>query len=324
MYKSTKKIMKDKYNKLFGYIGTIFMLHRVQDVCENRLFSNENMKISPEKLEIKIQELIKNNFTFISIDELYFNLQNNIKTTNCIVFTLDDGYLDNYTNALPIFKKYNIPFTIYITTSFPDYNFTMWWYALEDIILNANSHIVYKSKKFDCSTQQQKQETFLQIRNTLVKSRFPSQVFLNEFDKFVKDINLTDYNKLVMDWDILKDISKEKLVTIGSHTISHPSFNFLNTEELSFEINQSRILLENKLGIKVEHFAYPFGSKIEVSHRIIKKLKDFNYKTCVTTRMNNIYTKHSTKLHGLPRVMLTNEFDIQRINNFNFLRYLRN
>ena len=88
---------------------------------------------------------------------------------------------------MKIFKKYNIPFTIYITTSFPDHNFTMWWYALEDIILNANSHIVHKSKKFDCRTQQQKQETFLQIRNILVKSRFPGQVFLNEFDNLNLD-----------------------------------------------------------------------------------------------------------------------------------------
>ena len=87
--------------------------------------------------------------------ELYFYqwcLRNNIKIDKCIVFTLDDGYLDNYTNALPIFIKYNVPFTIYITTSFPDHKFTMWWYALEDIILNSNCFLfiidIYKINIF--------------------------------------------------------------------------------------------------------------------------------------------------------------------------------
>lgn len=316
--------MKDIFNKLFGYTGTIFMLHRVQDENTSKLFSNENMKISPKNLDLKIKDLIKNKFAFISIDELYYNLKNNIKTTKCIVFTLDDGYLDNYTNALPLFKQYNIPFTIYVTTSFPDHKFTMWWYALEDIILNSNTSITYKFKKYDCSTLQLKQQTFITIRNLLVKTRFPNQEFLNNFSIYLKDIDLEDYNKLVMNWDILRDISKEKLVTIGSHTITHPSFNFLNTDELNLEINDSKLLLENKLDIKIEHFAYPFGSKIEVSNKIIENLNDYNFKTCVTTRMNNIYLKHSTRMTGLPRVMLTNDFDMNKTNNFNFLRYLIN
>lgn len=316
--------MKDIYNKLFGYIGTIFMLHRVQDENTSKLFSNENMKISPKNLEFKIKKLIKNKYSFISIDELYYNLKNDIKTTKCIVFTLDDGYLDNYTNALPLFKQYNIPFTIYVTTSFPDREFTMWWYALEDIILNSNKFITYKLKKYDCSTLQSKQKTFISIRNLLVKSRFPNQEFLNNFRIYLKDFDLKEYNELVMDWDILKIISKEKLVTIGSHTTTHPSFNFLNKDELNLEIKNSKLLLENKLDIKIEHFAYPFGSKIEVSNKIIKELNNFNFKTCVTTRMNNIYLKHSSRMTGLPRVMLTNDFDINITNNFNFLRYLIN
>lgn len=316
--------MKDIINKLFGYTGTIFMLHRVQDENTSKLFSNENMKISPKNLDLKIKDLIKNKFAFISIDELYYNLINNIKTTKCIVFTLDDGYLDNYTNALPLFKQYNIPFTIYVTTSFPDHKFTMWWYALEDIILNSKTPITYKFKKYDCSTLQLKQQTFITIRNLLVKTRFPNEEFLNNFSIYLKDIDLEDYNKLVMNWDILRDISKEKLVTIGSHTITHPSFNFLNTDELNLEINDSKLLLENKLDIKIEHFAYPFGSKIEVSNKIIENLNDYNFKTCVTTRMNNIYLKHSTRMTGLPRVMLTNDFDMNKTNNFNFLRYLIN
>ena len=39
-----------------------------------------------------------------------------------VCFTLDDGYLDNYLNAYPVFKKYGAPFTVYVNTGMPDGN----------------------------------------------------------------------------------------------------------------------------------------------------------------------------------------------------------
>ena len=34
------------------------------------------------------------------------------------VITFDDGWMDAYMNAYPFLKRYNIPFTVYITTNF--------------------------------------------------------------------------------------------------------------------------------------------------------------------------------------------------------------
>lgn len=38
--------------------------------------------------------------------------------SRAIVVTFDDGYRDNYENAYPIVKKYNIPATVFLTTGF--------------------------------------------------------------------------------------------------------------------------------------------------------------------------------------------------------------
>ena len=38
---------------------------------------------------------------------------------DCLI-TIDDGFKNNYTNAFPIFKKYDIPFIIFLCTSFLD------------------------------------------------------------------------------------------------------------------------------------------------------------------------------------------------------------
>jgi peptidoglycan/xylan/chitin deacetylase (PgdA/CDA1 family) len=49
--------------------------------------------------------------------------------------SFDDGFEDIYTHAFPLFRKYQIPFTIYITTDLIEQNILLWWLALEEIVL---------------------------------------------------------------------------------------------------------------------------------------------------------------------------------------------
>jgi peptidoglycan/xylan/chitin deacetylase (PgdA/CDA1 family) len=57
----------------------------------------------------------------------------------------------------------------------------------------------------------------------------------------------------IMDWDDLKRLLDARMV-IGSHSMTHGML----TEA---EVVESRRALESKLGVKVEHFAYPRGER---------------------------------------------------------------
>lgn len=73
--------------------------------------------ISPEKFEFQIQFLLKRGYRFVSINEYYQNLSTKGKEGKKeVLLTIDDGWVDNYTFAFPILKKYNIPAIIYLTT----------------------------------------------------------------------------------------------------------------------------------------------------------------------------------------------------------------
>lgn len=89
----------------------------------------------------------------------------------------------------------------------------------------------------------------------LLKARnWPCAMFVHT--QFVGDLN--GHKK--MTWDTLKLLVSEKLVTIGSHTVSHPAdITLLTPDEQMKELKDSKKALEENLSIKVDYLAYPDG-----------------------------------------------------------------
>lgn len=68
-----------------------------------------------ERFEENITTLIKEGYTFITLEELYQYKNGEIGLPEKVVaITMDDGWLGNYMEAFPVLQKYNIPATIFI------------------------------------------------------------------------------------------------------------------------------------------------------------------------------------------------------------------
>ena len=311
----SNRLSKLQYvNNYFSGIATIFMLHRVSGFEKNKLPPNENMKVSPEFLEKFISDLKSQGYEFISIDILHEILQKGKNIKKQIVFTLDDGYLDNYTHAYPILKKHNVPFTIYITTSFPENSAILWWYILEDLIMENKEILLSNGEKYSCKTSEEKIKTFMVIREKIIT--LDQNYFLNQLNELLSHYYI-DWKKkcqeLVMNWEQIIDLSKDELCTIAGHTKNHLTLNKLSDKEIIDEVIQANKLLEKKIGKQIEHFAYPFGSQNEIGQREFNIVKSLGFKTVTTTRLGNIYTEHRNHLECLPRIMLTEDFQLTSI-----------
>lgn len=71
-------------------------------------------------------------------------------------------------------------------------------------------------------------------------------------------------SKAHMSWEQLQQLDKEGLVSIQSHTVTHPSdLRLLSDEALDHELTESKRVLEEKLGHPVPYFAYPVGNQDE-------------------------------------------------------------
>lgn len=161
--------------------------------------------------------------------------------------TFDDGYKDNYENAYPIFKKYKVPATFFITTGFInkqiipcDYNIHM-----KDNNIKKNIHLK------------------------------------EQIDSF--KIPLGDISDIFMSWDEIQEMSNNGF-SIGAHTITHKILSTLSKEEIIKEILESKNELEKKLGVTVFSFAYPRGKKTDFNFEtMFPILQSCGFKLGVTT-----------------------------------------
>jgi len=309
-------IVKDQYPMLTffsrnslkkdGAIGLVYMLHHICEKDTQRIPTNEDLKISPGFLERMILRYKNLGFDFISLDQLnHIVLSNNRPTRPFVVFTIDDGYLDNYTNALPIFEKYNVPFCIFVATDFIDKKAILWWDTIEDLILTHNSIAISDGKIYPCTTFQQRWDTFRYLRERILKL---DQSYLEEGLKKMFAYYDVDWYKQIkekgMTWEQVRSLVSHPLCTIGGHTVSHPALNNLSYEEAKREIQEGIMKIEKETGKPVFYFAYPYGIVNEIEEREICIVKELGIKLAFMAHQGCLTYSNKNNIARLPRVYL--------------------
>ncbi len=218
---------------------------------------------------------------------------------NSILITFDDGYRNNYTNAFPILKKYNIKATIFLNTEYigKDRSYLEWDEIRE----------MYESGLVDF--QMHTYSHFPTIRKPEVKGffekdegEFVKREYFTVFSRDTgKDFRSFDFTGLpvfkirsqiaIRGYKLKDNFLSEYREIEGSEVFQNESLKgrkkYLNTlfrkekdkyfeevteeefkEKLNFEITENKRLIEENLNKKAEYLAYPWG------HAYTGKIKD--------------------------------------------------
>ena len=100
----------------------------------------------------------------------------------------------------------------------------------------------------------------------LKKNKIPFILFVN-----TREVGTKGY----MNWDQIKEISKEKFAHIGNHSYSHEYLVDMSNQEIINDINRATISFKNNLGNNSVFFSYPFG---EYSNNFKTIIKDLGFK----------------------------------------------
>ena len=91
--------------------ANVFMYHRFDEPK----YPSTNIDI--KVLEDHLSYLIKNDFNIVTINEI-LNKKNTKEPflPKTVAFTVDDAFLSFFENGWPVFKKYNVPVTLFVST----------------------------------------------------------------------------------------------------------------------------------------------------------------------------------------------------------------
>jgi peptidoglycan/xylan/chitin deacetylase (PgdA/CDA1 family) len=89
---------------------------------------------------------------------------------------------------------------------------------------------------------------------------------------------------LPLSWDDVKEMARNG-IAIGSHTLSHRSCGYIDPQEAKEEVQRSKEVLEQRLGVRIEFFAYPFGSQAygDFDQRVQEMVRNGGYRGACTT-----------------------------------------
>ncbi|KRE83650.1 polysaccharide deacetylase [Rhodanobacter sp. Soil772] len=86
---------------------------------------------------------------------------------------------------------------------------------------------------------------------------------------------------------------------IGAHSRSHPRLTQCDDAQLRDEIHGSKATLEDRLGVPVTQFCYPYG---DVDERVASMVREAGFAAATTTRRGRAFT--GMDLWQLPRVQV--------------------
>jgi peptidoglycan/xylan/chitin deacetylase (PgdA/CDA1 family) len=229
-----------------------------------------------------------------------------------VCITIDDGYRDTLQWAYPILKRHEVPFAVYIPTSFPDRVGELWWLALEAVVArNARINLLIDGEErgFDCRTVAEKRRLFDELYGYL-------RSFAAEEDlrRVVRDlcgryqVDIASFcEELCMGWDELAKLAADPLVTIGAHTVNHFMLAKVPEKTVRAEMRLSRTVIEASLGTSPDHLSYPVGDPTSAGEREFRIAAELGFKTAVTTRPGVLFPEHREHLMALPRISLNGE-----------------
>jgi peptidoglycan/xylan/chitin deacetylase (PgdA/CDA1 family) len=297
--------------------GVIFMLHQVSPEPAQEFEPNRILKVTPDFLDAVVGWIIDVGFEVIALDAVRERLQcGGARPFAC--FTFDDGYRDNRDYAYPIFKRRNLPLTIYVPTDFADCRADLWWLTLEEV-LRAASHITLgingEGRHFSLASVAEKDTAYHEIYWWL--RSIPEDLARAAVAELAADNGIdtrASHDGLLMSWDELRALAKDPLVTIGAHTVSHRALAKLSEAQARQEIEGSVRRIERELGAPRRHLSYPYGCAQSAGEREFRIAAELGLETAVTTRKGLLHPEHAQSLTALPRLSLNGDFqDIRYI-----------
>jgi len=207
-------------------------------------FALPAMEITAAMLERHL-DWIGRHYDIISADEFLRRAGSRPRA----LITFDDGYSDIYHHAFPLLKRKGIPAAMFVVTD-----------------LVGSSKLPLHEELHALLTAASRAGSLPGLRDPSATTRYllrhRSHAEVQRIVRWLRTMVTIDASVCralrPLDWDMLAEM-RDAGMTIGSHTRTHSFLTLEQEERVVDEIRSSRVILQQRLAVKADHFAYPGG-----------------------------------------------------------------
>jgi peptidoglycan/xylan/chitin deacetylase (PgdA/CDA1 family) len=262
----------------------ILMYHRVADVA----LDPWGLAVTPENFAAQMR-VLKRMRKPVPLDWMVERLRAGDRPKGTIAITFDDAYRDVLRNAKPVLADLGIPATVFVVTGKLGSEEGFWWDRLAAAVLGGKRPA--SMPRFGFLSESDRQEVgaaFADADAEALHLALWNRVRLldparreSAADEVVTAFIGTLPDKApVMTPDEVNELVEGGLISVGAHSVTHPSLPSLSTEGQREEIGTSKDALEALTGQPIRRLAYPFGDYDARSEEIARAL-GFDYAVSV-------------------------------------------
>ena len=303
-----------------GGSSVVIGYHRVvEDFRSAARFSIPAMLTSSRMLEAQL-DWIGRRYRFVSLDELGRELdRGGAPGRPLAAVTFDDGYRDVHDVAMPVLARKGIPAAVFVVTDLVGTGHAQVHDRLYMLLRRANAswrdpasafRDLLRDLTLPLDPNQLGGDPRFAVATTLrTLSRHDVERLAGSIEDAVGVDASTASGIEPLTWEMLASMVRSGAI-IGSHTRSHAWLTQESPGEVLDEARGSREAIERRLGVAVEHFAYPDGRFDAATVRAVAAAGyRFGYTTC--THRDPRYPQLT-----LPRRMLWENACVDAVSRF--------
>lgn len=241
-------------------------------------------------------DFFENNYGIIDQKD-WENFRKNNVIPSGVLLTFDDGLKDHIQWVLPELIMRNLFAIFYVCTN--PINGSALPVHLAHYLLAHNDAGKLVSKLLEITTEEnisleekariayvkQDSDGLTKYFKRLINWQSTNKSYYNRLNDLFCEFGNLSVSEFISKWYLNeKDIglAYEAGIEIGSHTCSHNLLSNLSTQEVEFELRQSKYLLSDLINSEVRSFCYPFGGKNSYNDQVIKHLNNLKYLEAVS------------------------------------------
>ncbi len=267
-------------DRVLGSRGCLFTFHRAAPSKVWETLPNRDFYVDLDFLDTFLAYLRAQDWDVVTIGEA---LQRSASHENSryVNFSIDDCYRDSFELVAPVFRRHGVPLTLFVTTGIPDGTLPLWSIGLEDTLFERDE-VLLEGQTIRLATSEARRTAYQRIASCWdgpdAGMHYAQFCAANGIDREAV------HWKHAIAWDMLGHLAKDPLIEIGAHTVSHPRVSSLSPDAAVAELKGSRARLNERLGIDVQHFAFPYGRAGDCGPRDFALARQAGFLSAATTR----------------------------------------